>query len=177
MSPRVPKPQGEPNPKPVTKRRPRTTKPVVPAKHPGGRPSKYTEEIAASICRDLEVGNMRRAVAAAHGIAASTLSLWIDQMPEFSERVRKAEAVPEYRCVIKIMLGKPGWQAAAWWLERKWHMDWGRRERVDMMVDTRKSAEKALAEAGLPSDEESIARLVEQANEIAVGQREEERDK
>ena len=174
MSPRVPKPQGEQPAKPVVKRKPRATKPKVetPQKHAGGRPSKYTQELAANICRDLEVGNMRRAVAAANGIAMSTLSLWIDTMPEFSEQLRKSEAVPEYRCVIKIMMGKPGWQAAAWWLERKWHQDWGRRERVDMVVDTRKSAEQALAESGLPTDQESIDRIVAAAEQYATAAKE-----
>jgi hypothetical protein len=70
------------------------------------------------------------------------------------------------------MMGKPGWQAAAWWLERKWHQDWGRRERVDMVVDTRKSAEQALAESGLPTDQESIDRIVAAAEQYATAAKE-----
>ena len=116
---------------------------------------------------------MRRAVAAANGIDKDTITEWMNVHPEFSVQVRMAEAVPEYRCVIKVMLGKPGWQAAAWWLERKWHMDWGKRERVDMMVDTRKSAEKVAAEMGLPTDDESIAQLVSLAETYATSRREE----
>ena len=168
MSPRAPKP--EPKPKSVVKRA-KTVPPANNGKHPGGRPSKYTPELVAQICKDLEVGNMRRAVAAANGIDKDTITDWMHVHPEFSAQVRRSEAIPEYRCVIKIMLGNPGWQAAAWWLERKWHMDWGKRERIDMVVDTRSAAEKAAADAGLPTDKDSIDRLVALAETYAMSSR------
>jgi hypothetical protein len=114
------------------------------------------------------MGNMRRAVAAANGIDKDTITEWMHVHPEFSVQVRQAEAKPEYRCVIKIMLAQPGWQAAAWWLERKWHMDWGRRERIDMVVDTRNAAEKVALEMGLPTDKESVDRLVALAEAYAM---------
>ena len=99
MSPRVSKPKGESNPKPVTKQKPTTPKTVPPAnngKHPGGRPSKYTPELVAQICKDLEVGNMRRAVAAANGINKDTIQDWINTKPEFSDQVRRSEEVLAY---------------------------------------------------------------------------------
>ena len=170
----VPKPKGEPNPKAVTKRKPRTPKTVAPAttvetpKRGRGQPTKYQPELVAQICKDLELGNMRRAVAAANGIDKDTITEWMHVHPEFSVQVRRSEAVPEYRCVIKIMLGQPGWQAAAWWLERKWHQDWGKRERIDMVVDTRFAAEKAALDAGLPTDKDAIDRLVALAETYAM---------
>jgi hypothetical protein len=165
---RAPKDQ---NPKPAAKPRPRTPKTVPPAnngKHPGGRPSLYTPELVAEICKGLEAGNMRRAVAAYCGINKDTIQDWLNNKPEFSAQVRKAEAKAEYRCVIKVMFGQAGWQAAAWWLERKWHEDWGRRERVDMVLDTRKAAERALLDAGLPADEESVSKIVAVAEQYAT---------
>jgi hypothetical protein len=111
---------------------------------------------------------MRRAVAAYCGINKDTIQDWLNNKPEFSAQVRKAEAKAEYRCVIKVMFGQPGWQAAAWWLERKWHEDWGRRERVDMVLDTRKAAERALVDAGLPADQESVDRIVAVAEQYAT---------
>ena len=169
MSPRAPKP--EPTPKPVVKRKPKTAPPADNGKHPGGRPTKYTPELVTQICKDLEVGNMRRAVAAANGINKDSITEWMNVHPEFAVQVRRSEAVPEYRCVIKIMLGQVGWKAAAWWLERKWHMDWGKRERIDMVVDTRSAAEKASSDAGLPTDKDSIDRLVAMAETYAMSSR------
>jgi hypothetical protein len=124
--------------------------------------------MVAEICKGLEAGNMRRAVAAYCGINKDTIQDWLNNKPEFSAQVRKAEAKAEYRCVIKVMFGQAGWQAAAWWLERKWHEDWGRRERVDMVLDTRKAAERALLDAGLPADQESVDRIVAVAEQYAT---------
>jgi Transposase len=41
------------------------------------------------------------------------------------------------------------WTAAAWWLERRKHQDYGRRERVDMTIDLRREAERLAAANGL----------------------------
>jgi len=160
--PVVKRPRGRPRIHPLS---------VVPEAHkPEGRPSKYTPEIAANICKDLELGNFRRAVAAANGINKDTITEWMNVYPEFSVQIRKAEALPEYRCVNKVMLGWPGWQASAWWLERKYHEDWGRHDRLDMIYETRKEAEAVLAEVGLPSDKEAVDRLVAEAERWATKQ-------
>jgi transposase len=166
VSPRVSKPKGEP--KSVVKRKPRTVAPANNGKHPGGRPSKYTPEMVKALCEGLSTGNMRRAVCAFNGINTDTLYDWMKTKEEFSDAVRKAEAEAEYRNVIKISLGRQGWQAAAWWLERKYHEDWGRRDRVDMAFDSRKMAESQLQAAGLPSDPESVDRIVAYAEAIAT---------
>jgi len=162
-------------PVPVVKRprgRPRIHPlPVVPEAHkPEGRPSKYTPELAASICKDLELGNMRRAVAAAHGINKDTITEWINVYPEFSVQVRKSEATAEYRNVMRVQLGRTGWQAAAWWLERKFHEDWSRHDRIDLIFETRKEAEAVLKELGQPTDRESVDKLVAETERWAAQQ-------
>ena len=76
---------------------------------------------------------------------------------EFSESVKKAEAdaairnatlvqkaamgvdvlekttrtMPNGSIVVTEKKSQPQWQAAAWWLERKFPDEWGRRERID----------------------------------------------
>jgi hypothetical protein len=59
----------------------------------------------------------------------------------FFQAIKEAENVAEIRYVErldKIIMGeadnngKPTWQAAAWYLERKHPDRWGRRERVDL---------------------------------------------
>ncbi len=47
---------------------------------------------------------------------------------------------------------KTNWQAAAWWLERRKHEDFGRREKVDMTLDAKKDAERVAAGLGLDAD-------------------------
>lgn len=73
---------------------------------------------------------------------------------EFSGAVIKAEADAELRFLGQVAKAAAGnnWQAAAWWLERRQHMDFGRRDRVDMQIDVRKEAERIAAEAGLDVD-------------------------
>jgi transposase len=145
------------------------TPPQVAPKHAGGRPTKYTPERVAEIVKGLSGGNMRRAVCAMNDIHLDTFYVWMDEYPEFSEQVRKAESAAEYRCVVNIMLLKPNWTASAWWLERKYYEDWGRKDRLDVTIDTRKAARDALLEAGLPADQESIDRIVAKAEAYATG--------
>ena len=66
------------------------------------RPTKYTEELAEAICKDIERGNTFRVAALANGIQESTFHLWREKYSEFSERVLVAEAKAE-REVVRMM--------------------------------------------------------------------------
>lgn len=57
-----------------------------------GRGTKYSPELAAAICKDIERGNTFRVAALVNGIAESTFHLWREKHPEFSEQVNAAEA-------------------------------------------------------------------------------------
>ena len=49
---------------------------------------------------------------------------------EFFEAIKKAEAQAEARNVAVIQTAaRDSWQAAAWWLERKYPQEWGKKER------------------------------------------------
>ena len=100
---------------------------------PMGRPSKYSPERVEAILTALRAGNTRRASAGYAGVAIDTLGAWIDRYPDFSASVEKAEADAEVGMVanIKKAVTDGTWTAAAWWLERRRHRDWGRVERIE----------------------------------------------
>lgn len=120
------------------------------------RPTKLNTEVHEAVCKALRAGNNRPASCAFGGITYQTMLNWskraqasiqalqggesIDdsELPfvEFLEGVQKAEGQAEVGAVAIIQKaareGIDGqWQAAAWWLERKFPDRWGRRERID----------------------------------------------
>lgn len=90
------------------------------------RPSKYSEELAAAICKDIERGNTLRVSAIVNGISYETLNEWRKAKPEFQQAVAKAEGEAERLHVGNIVREATAgqWTASAWWLERRRHDDW-----------------------------------------------------
>lgn len=61
--------------------------------NPVGRPTTYSEELAAEICAELALGkSIRKVCSAEHMPAVSTVFLWMRKFPEFSEQYDKAKA-------------------------------------------------------------------------------------
>lgn len=57
-----------------------------------GRPTKYTEKLAAEICDQLSQGKSLRTVCAADNMpVASTVFLWMSKYPEFSKQYARAK--------------------------------------------------------------------------------------
>lgn len=111
----------------------------------GGRPTKLTPEVQERICDALRKGCTRRAAAAYAGISEDTLYNWIargegrakspprEEFTRFSEAVKRAESEAEKRYTeIIYRAADETWQAAAWWLERRYPKEWGRRERHEV---------------------------------------------
>ena len=122
------------------------------------RPTKRTPEVEAAILAAIEVGMTRTAAAAAVGVDRRTLASWTRRFATFRAEVEKAEARAAQRMVNQIVTAaRTTWQAAAWFLERRYPEDWGRRERVDVSVDIRREAERLAAELGGVSADEIIA--------------------
>ena len=116
-----------------------------------GRRPKRSPEREEAILNALRVGNTRQASYRAAEISVTTFYDWIKD-PIFLEAVEKAEADAELRflgTVAKAAASGRNWQAAAWWLERRQHEFYGRRDRVDMSVDLKTLAERIAAEDGL----------------------------
>ena len=105
-----------------------------------GRPTKFTPERVKRIIDALSVGNTRTCAVAHAGIDYQSFLNWLERGQgtkkgdyfEFFESVKKAEADAEFANVVLIRKAAvENWQAAAWWLERRRHQDWMKREHTD----------------------------------------------
>ena len=106
-----------------------------------GRPQKLTAEVARVLVESVAAGMPRRHAAARAGIGLSTFMLWmangregISDGPdganyvELLERIKRAEADAVQRNVVLIQThARKTWQAAAWWLERRYPADFALR--------------------------------------------------
>lgn len=111
---------------------------------PKGRPSKLTPEVQEKICQLLKAGNTFRTACEVAGIGWSTGREWRTRGEErhstregdeeyaaFAAAVQKAEEEAAARNVALIQKAAANgtWQAAAWWLERKFPGEWARVDR------------------------------------------------
>lgn len=98
-----------------------------------GRNPKLTDEIRKSILGDLATGNTRACAAARAGVSDRTLRRWLaagraGRAPyvSFLSAVKKAEQDAQAFCVRTILAAsKKSWQAAAWFLERRYPTEFG----------------------------------------------------
>lgn len=77
-------------------------------------------------------GGSYRHVACAHArISYQAFVNYLERDPDFSEQVDQAEAKRAVAAVAQIIVhGKDDWRALAWFLERKFPDEWGRRDRL-----------------------------------------------
>lgn len=109
------------------------------------RKSKLTEELIKEAYRLVSAGNYIKDIPPILGIDDSTWFRWLSEgekarsglKREFYDTVKKAEkdAIARNVALIQRAAQEGNWQAAAWWLERKYFEDWGRKERVDLAAD------------------------------------------
>tara|TARA_Y100000310_G_C20595134_1_gene770118 strand:+ start:448 stop:1005 length:558 start_codon:yes stop_codon:yes gene_type:complete len=124
-----------------------------PAKHAGGRPTKLTDELKNIIVQSVTIGVPLDTAASLAGISQSTLRLWaargrheLDRVNgngrrrilqieeiyvEFSEALRKAIGLAVLQRVKNIQDAE-AWQSDAWWLERRYPEEFGRREALEV---------------------------------------------
>lgn len=98
------------------------------------RPTKRTDQRREAILNALRIGNTLRAAAAYAEISEDTLARWRADDAEFRGAVTKAEADAEARFLGNIAKAAADgtWTAAAWWLERRRHEDYRKREGVEL---------------------------------------------
>ena len=103
--------------------------------------SKEKIELASKL---IEAGNTIQTIFGALGISKQTWYNWLNKgekaksgiYRELWEEVQKAESRAEIRYVSIIAKAAPeNWQAAAWWLERKYPERWARKDKVDLSAD------------------------------------------
>lgn len=120
-----------------------------------GRPTKLTPERHARIVQMISTGAYAHIAAQASGINPGTYYDWMargrdcdrddegnpttdDDAPyaEFHDAVKEAEAKAEAVAIGRIQQAANGgtWQAAAWYLERKYSDRWGRKDQLRQEV-------------------------------------------
>lgn len=104
--------------------------------------TKLTPEVQEKICEILREGNPRRTAAILAGIDERTFQRWMaagekgkKPFDAFVVAVKKAEeeAVRKHVAVITKAAEK-NWQAAAWWLERRYPADFGKKDNIDLSL-------------------------------------------
>lgn len=126
------------------------------------RPSKLTPEVQQRIVQALTAGNTRETVARYAGIDPASFYGWLKRGEaagsgpyfEFFNAVKKAESDATVHAVAIIHQAMPkNWQAAAWFLERRYPDDWGRKDRVTIEHQLQQEAERIAVEMGLDKDQ------------------------
>jgi hypothetical protein len=97
--------------------------------NPVGRPTKYTPETIKAVTDAIGAGMSIEDSCVYADIAKETFYTWKIDYPEFSDAVKKAEINGKLRRILRIdKAGKDGhWQADAWYLERKFPEEYGRK--------------------------------------------------
>lgn len=86
---------------------------------------KYSNEITLEICKYLRAGNTQHDSAVLAGISEDTFYEWRKNKTEFSEAIKKAEKECKARNIAIIQrAAEKTWQAAAWWLERRYSSEY-----------------------------------------------------
>lgn len=101
---------------------------------------KLTRELIEEAAALIREGNYQVHVAQALGISEATWYRWLQEgekaqsglKREFYEAIKKAEgeAIAERVAIIRRAALDGNWQAAAWWLERKFPELYGKREAI-----------------------------------------------
>jgi len=104
-----------------------------------GRPSKATADRVAAIADAIATGVPACHAATAAGVHRSTLAAWRSEFPDIDDILQKAEsgAIAYHISVVKRAAADGVWQASAWWLERRFPGEFGRRLRTDQSVTDR----------------------------------------
>jgi len=106
-----------------------------------GRKSKLDADRRDKLLKAIRVGNDKKVACALAGISETTLYRWLElskkrgaraELREFRESLERAEAEAEVLKVSRIAQAADNgrWQAAAWWLERKYPERWGQQTKI-----------------------------------------------
>lgn len=115
--------------------------------------TRHTDVARDAIVSALRQGNTRRAACASANVASPQLYRWMDKSDAFRSAVEKAEAEAEAAAVKVIRDAMPkSWFAAAWWLERRRHEDWRKRDSDEALKQLGKQLRIVVDDAGNGAD-------------------------
>jgi len=128
---------------------------------------KLTEEMIEKAAKLIAAGNYHKTVAQYLGIHEATWWRWLQKgetakskrsiYRKLYEAVKKAEAEAQIRNVAIIQkAAQETWQAAAWWLERRYPELWGRKDTVRLGTEDEDGLKLRIevVDAGIPPAEE-----------------------
>ena len=99
----------------------------------------------AGLIKAVAAGNTYQTSCRVMKVSHNTFQRWRQVEPEFQAAVEEAEAVAITENVAVIQeASKKHWQAAAWWLERKYPQDWALRQVVALEDNLISDMEKRL---------------------------------
>jgi hypothetical protein len=123
---------------------------------------KYGPEKTAEISEHLRTGSNRTDACILCDISYETFTVWM-QKTEFSEAIKKAEAECKNRNIKIIQKAAiTTWQAAAWWLERKFQDDFALKQKIGVQID---SGERPSTDVLI----QTIASLRKELNDLRKG--------
>lgn len=97
---------------------------------------KYHKPLVKDILDNLKLGMTRTDTCELLGISYETFSNWCKSKPEFFSAVKNAEMECKKRNVGIVQKASiETWQAAAWWLERKFREEFALRQVLDVKVE------------------------------------------
>lgn len=106
------------------------------------RPRALTEEVQAKIVELHLLGMHFSPACYAAGTTPETVKYWMKLVDagaehaqiyaDFFGRIKEATAISEAKGLSQLKQGEQGWQAQAWFLERRFPKRWGKRERLDV---------------------------------------------
>jgi hypothetical protein len=130
--------------------------------------TKYNEDRHNAIINAIEQGVPYRHAAAIAGISEDTMAAWRKRFPAFSDAIKAAEGRAVAGRLARIRLAEPhSWQAAAWWLERKYPLEFGRTiqdANINLTVNVQEVASKVAQDYGLDPDA-----VIAEAERIVAG--------
>jgi len=132
-----------------------------------GRRPKLTEETIETAAKLIRAGNYQKVVAQYLGVDESTWYRWLQKGEKaknkrsiyykFYKAIKKAEAEAHARNVAVIQqAAQVQWQAAAWWLERKYPDLWGRKDKLGIGIEDEEGLKIEIVQvrADIPPKEE-----------------------
>jgi CRP-like cAMP-binding protein len=121
-----------------------------------GRPTKYSEETVARLCKALAQGLPIRGACVVAGIGVTTLAEWREQHPGLEEQMNQAREAARQKALQSIQAaGEKDWRANAEWLKLAFPADYrGNANRIEVTAN-------ACVSSGMVLTEEDRMRLLE----------------
>ena len=105
------------------------------------RPKALTEEVQDAILDGLALGMHLGPACFRAKIDPKSVTYWqrlvenevehAQVYADFFQKIKQALALSEELALTTLKAGQPGWQAQAWFLERRFPQRWGRKDRVE----------------------------------------------